>query len=116
MSGVDQLQYLSWFLYLVVFVLVLVRTIRRPTPAHIDMTLFFGAAAIVIILTTLESKLHVGLPAWVLADVAPAAVLALGYLLLRLVHDFSNVPAPVMLAVEIGMLGSIIAIVFIPAP
>jgi signal transduction histidine kinase len=116
MSGVDQLQYLSWVLYLVVFVLVLVRTIRRPTPAHIDMTLFFGAAAIVIASTTLESKLHVGLPAWVLDDVVPATGFALGYLLLRLVRDFSEVPGWLMGAVEVGMVGSIAAIVLVPAP
>src|SRR5438552_17201860 len=116
MSGVDQLQYLSWLLYLVVFVLVLARTIRRPTPAHVDLTLFFGAVAIVIITTTLASKLHVTLPPVVVDDILPAALLALGYLLLRLVHDFSEVPPLLIRVVGVGMAASIAAIVFIPAP
>src|SRR5438105_1472348 len=116
MSGIEQLQYLSWLLYLVIFALVLARTIRRPTPAHVDMTLFFGAVAIVIITTTLASKLHVTLPAVVVDAVLPAALLAMGYLLLRLVHDFSEVPPLLIRAVEVGMAASIAAILFIPAP
>ena len=92
-SGLDQLQYLSWLLYLLIFGAVLVRTIRRPTPAHVDMTLFFGAVAIVIVLTTITSKLHLAAdPAWLGNDIVGAAAVSLGYLLLRLVRDFSHVP------------------------
>ena len=115
MSGVEQLQYLSWLLYLVVFVVVLVRTIRRPTAAHVDMSLFFGAIALVVALTGLRQSLHVALPLW-LTDLAIAAVLALGYLLLRLVRDFSDVPMLVMRAVEIGMVLSIIGVIAAPSP
>ena len=56
MSGLDQLQYLSWLLYLFVFVAVLVRTIRRPSPAHVDMTLFFGGVAVLIVFTILLTR------------------------------------------------------------
>src|SRR5207248_9218010 len=97
---------LSWLLYLVVFVLVLARTIRRPTPAHIDMTLFFGVVAIVIVSTTLTSKVGLDL-AWVDDVLIPAAAAALGYLLLRLVHAFRRVPSVLMRAVEVGMLATI---------
>jgi len=55
-TGLDQLQYLSWLLYLFVFVAVLARTIRRPTPAHLDMTLFFGAVAILIVFAILLTR------------------------------------------------------------
>jgi signal transduction histidine kinase len=115
MSGLDQLQYLSWLLYLVVFVLVLLRTIKRPTPAHVDMTLFFGAVATVIVLTTLSSKLHAA-PSSIADDISGVAVLALGYLLLRLVRDFSDVPTLLMRAVEFGMVASIAAVLLVPAP
>ena len=115
MSGLEQLQYLSWLLYIVVFVLVLVRTIRRPTPAHVDMTLFFGVVATVIVSTTLTSKVRLNL-AWVADVVTPSAAIALGYLLLRLVRDFAHVPRLVMLAVEVGMLASIAAVVLTPRP
>jgi signal transduction histidine kinase len=112
-SGLEQLQYLSWLLYVVVFVLVLARTIRRPTPAHVDMTLFFGVVTIVIVSTTLTSKVGLNL-AWVEDVLTPAAAAALGYLLLRLVHDFSHVPTVLMRAVEVGMLATIAAIVLTP--
>ena len=115
MSGLEQLQYLSWLLYLVVFVLVLVRAIHRPTPAHINMTLFFGAVAMVIVSTTLTSKAHLALD-WVGDVVTPAAAVALGYLLLRLVHDFSSVPTLLMRSVEIGMLACIASVVLSPRP
>jgi signal transduction histidine kinase len=116
MSGVDQLQYLSWLLYLVVFVLVFVRARRRPTPAHVDMALFFGAVAITIVVSTLGSRLPVRLPSSIVDDVASAAVLALGYLLLRLVRDFSRVPTLLMRAVELGLVAAILAIIVAPRP
>ena len=115
MSGLEQLQYFSWLLYLVIFVLVVARTVQRPTPAHIDMTLFFGTVAVVIVATTLTSKVHLDL-ALVDQVIVPAAAAALGYLLLRLVHDFANVPRLLMRAVEVGMLASISAIVLMPQP
>ena len=74
MTGLDQLQYLSWLLYLFVFVAVLVRTIRRPTPAHVDMTLFFGAIAILIILSTATAKLHIAPSPWIGAITGAAAL------------------------------------------
>ena len=115
MTGLDQLQYLSWLLYLFVFVAVLVRTIRRPTPAHLDMTLFFGAVAILIVMSTATAKLHVASPPWV-TYLTGAAALSLGYLLLRLVRDFSEVPPLAMRATEIGLLASVVGIIFLPEP
>jgi signal transduction histidine kinase len=114
-SGVDQLQYLSWALFLIVFVAVLVRTVRRPTPAHVDMTLFFGVVALLIVLSGLTTRLHVLSVSW-LSTVSGAAAMSLGYLLLRLVRDFSRVPLLVIRAVEVGLIASIGALVFLPAP
>jgi signal transduction histidine kinase len=114
-TGLDQLQYLSWLLYLFVFVAVLVRTLRRPTPAHVDMTLFFGAVAILIILSTATAKLHIP-PSPLIGDITGAAALALGYLLLRVVRDFSDVPTLAMRATEVGLLASVLGIIFLPPP
>ena len=115
MSGVDQLQYLSWVLYLAIFVLVLVRTLRRPTPAHLDMTLFFGAIAIVVE-TSLTSKLQILNSTWVTEKLAPVVALALGYLLLRLVRDFSDVPRMLIRTVEAGMLMLIVTVALVAPP
>src|SRR5579859_3193983 len=99
MSGLDQLRYLSWLLYLFVFIAVLLRTIRRPTPAHVDMTLFFGAVALLIVATSPVSTLSAQ-TAWLASDVAGAMAMSLGYLLLRLVRDFSDVAPLTMATVE----------------
>jgi signal transduction histidine kinase len=115
MSGADQLQYLSWLLYLVGFALVLRRTLQRPTPAHVDMTLFFGAVC-VIVLVSLFGRTSASVAPWLVGDVAAAALLMLGYLLMRLVGDFSQVPAVLLRGVELGMLVSIAAVVLAPQP
>ena len=92
MTGLDQLQYLSWLLYLFVFVAVLARTIRRPTPAHLDMTLFFGAVAILIVMSTATAKLHVASPPWV-TYLTGAAALSLGYPhAVQIVDDVKKAP------------------------
>jgi signal transduction histidine kinase len=116
MSGLDQLQYLSWLLYVLVFVSVLRRTIGRPTPAHVDMTLFFGAMAVLVVLTGFVARLHLAQPEWLVNDVAGAAAMSMGYLLLRLVQDFTEVPRVVMRATEVGMVASVLAIIFLPTP
>jgi signal transduction histidine kinase len=114
-SGLDQLQYLSWLLYLLIFGAVFVRTLRRPIPAHVDMTLFFGAVAVVIVLTTFTSKLHLASdPPWLGNDLVGVAAVSLGYLLLRLVRDFSQVPLLVMRSVEAGALACVVAILASP--
>jgi signal transduction histidine kinase len=114
-SGLEQLQYLSWLLYLVIFVAVVIRTVQRPTPAHVDMTLFFGAAAMVIVLSGVPSKLQLPPPLWLTAVVS-AALMSLGYLLLRLVRDFSHVPALLLRSVEVGLVASVAAVVLLPPP
>jgi len=114
-SGLDQLQYLSWILFLVIFVVVVRRTIHRATPAHLHMSLFFGAVAVIIVLSTVTAKLHLAPPPWV-SVVAGATAMSLGYLLMRLVRDFSDVPILALRAVEVGLVVSVAAIVFLPQP
>ena len=58
----------------VLFVAVLIRTIRRPTPAHIDMTLFFGAVAVLIVLSSIASRLHLAQPEWLATDISGASL------------------------------------------
>ena len=115
MDGVDQLQYLSWLLYLIGFVIVLRRAVQRPTPAHVDMTLFFGAVSL-IVLMSVSARVAVPVPVWLANDVAAAGLLSLGYLLMRLVGDFSDVPPLLLRTVEVGMLATIVAVVAVPPP
>ena len=115
MSGFDQLQYLSWIVYIVIFVAVLRRTMRRPTPAHVDMTLFFGAAVFLIVINVLSVRLHVVAGIW-LSDVQGGIAIALGYLLLRLVRDFSPVPIILIRVAEAAVLAAVVALAVLPSP
>jgi len=114
-TGQQQLQYVSWALYVLIFLLVLVRAMRRPTPAHLDMVLFFGAATLLIVGGALPAVLGIAPPIW-LNDATGALLMSLAYLQLRLVADFATVPALVMRASEIGLFASIVVIVFVPSP
>lgn len=115
MNSLEQIQLVSWTLYILIFLTVLVRAIRRPTPAHIDIALFFGVIALLIILSALPSMLSIA-PPWWLADITGALLMSMAYLLLRLVRDFSDVPALLMRASEVGLVLSVAAIVILPTP
>jgi signal transduction histidine kinase len=91
-----------------IFISVLLRTVQHPTAAHADMALFFGAITFIIAVTRLTALLHVTLPAWLSALVI-ALVLAMPYLLLRLVDDFTHVRGWVKRAAELGLAAGIVA-------
>src|SRR5437588_666582 len=108
------LQYLAQALYAVVFLVVVVRAARQPLRANVDMALFFGATAVAIAASALLQLLD--------TDVRPLAsgvlgicIMALPYLLLRLVRDFSEVPTLVVRAVELGLLLSAVGLVLVPS-
>jgi signal transduction histidine kinase len=91
-----------------IFISVLLRTMQHPTAAHADMALFFGAITFLIVVTRLTALLHVTLPAW-LSVIVIAIVLAMPYLLMRLVDDFTHVRGWVKRAAELGLAAGIVA-------
>jgi signal transduction histidine kinase len=108
------LQYLTWALYGAVFVLVAARTVRLPTRAHADTTLFFGAVALLILLSA-AGAINPPPPRWL--NIATAALLlALPWLLLRLVADFATVPAWLAAGAPAGWLLAVVAVAALPAP
>src|SRR5205823_8646674 len=107
--------YLSCPHSVVVFLSARVRAERRPTPAHVDMALFFGAAALIIVATTIISTTQLTRPVW-FVDAISVLLVSLPYLLLRLVRDFSHVPTLLLRATELGLVLSVAAIVLLPPP
>ncbi len=108
------LQYLAWALYVAIFVLALARVLRTPTPAHWDIAAFFGTSAAVIVLSTVEGVLGGQAAAW-LSDLTGALIMALPYLLLRLVATFTSVPRWLLPAAAAGLLLSTVALVLGPS-
>jgi len=95
-------------IYVLIFISVALRAITRPTRAHIDMTLFFGALAFVILASRIAALTGTTATPWLIA-VEVAVLLAMPYVLLRLVDDFTQVRIPVKRAAELGLAAGIVA-------
>ncbi|HYK98611.1 MAG TPA: ATP-binding protein [Candidatus Acidoferrales bacterium] len=91
MTALDLINGLTQAIFVLIFLLVFVRTLRHTTPAHIDMSLFFGILAFVVAESRISGFLGVTPPVW-FTDVLVALIVALPYVLLRLVDDFTRVP------------------------
>jgi len=88
-------------------VLTFIRAARHPRPITIQLAALFGFAALNIALTWVFGALHIPPPEGA-AAVAAALVLAIPYLLVRLVHEFAGVPFLVLRATEAALITSIL--------
>ncbi|MDQ2951749.1 MAG: hypothetical protein M3R54_05750, partial [Chloroflexota bacterium] len=107
MNALELVTAIAHAIYVAIFVVVLWRALRHPTPAHTDMALFFGLTAVVILATRIE-VLFGARPAWI-ADVVLIALMAIPYALLRLVNDFASARPRVIRLAEVGLLASALA-------
>jgi len=102
-----------------IFINVAWRAVRQPTRAHTDMTLFFGALAFVILASRIATLSGTTAPPWLIA-VEVGVLMAMPYILLRLVDDFTHVRSLVKRVAELGLAVGIIATVAavpaLPAP
>jgi signal transduction histidine kinase len=95
-------------IYVLIFVSVALRTIRQPTQAHADMTLFFGSTAFIILISRVAAIVGATPPPLVTA-VEIAILMALPYILLRLVDDFTYVRAWIKRVAELGLAAGVVA-------
>jgi signal transduction histidine kinase len=91
-----------------IFISVTLRAIAHPTRAHIDMTLFFGALAFLILVSRTAALTGTTATPWLVA-LEVAVLIAMPYVLLRLVDDFTRVRSPVKRAAELGLAAGIVA-------
>src|SRR5579871_5753131 len=96
------LEYLAWALFVAAFASVLDRLRRLPTRPHADMALFWGAIAWDTTASVALAALGVPAPEW-LTKLDTLLAVALPYLLLRLVADFTDVPRALEHGVELGL-------------
>src|SRR5438067_1696775 len=113
MSALDLITGLSQAIFVLIFVLVAIRALRRATPAHVDMTIFFGILAFVVIESRIASLLGVALPEW-FTDTLIATIVALPYVMLRLVDDFTSVPLLLLRVSEVALIAFAIALYVSP--
>jgi signal transduction histidine kinase len=114
MSAEQLIQYLSWALFLFVCGSVTLQAVRAPRRVTIDIALFFIIPA-VIISFGIEATFGLLSPGPLLNAVNTVLFLAMAYMLLRLVDDFSDVPAWLMHGALIALiLLSVGACIFTP--
>src|SRR4051812_46460132 len=114
MSFDQFVQDLSWGIYVIIFVVVTMKAIRDPLRTNIDIALLFGAATAIVALSAATST-HLIEPGRLTGAITVSLLLAMIYMLLRLVDDFSNVPAWVMRGSEV-LLALFVIVAFAVAP
>lgn len=90
-----------------IFIVAALRAARQPTRAHADITLFFGALTFVILASRIAT-LSGTTPPWLTA-LEVAILMAMPYVLLRLVDDFTHVRSVLKRLAELGLAAGIIA-------
>lgn len=114
MTALQLVAFATQALYVLVALVVLVAAIRRRTRAAIDIALFFGIIALLILASQVQSRFGLGGPGFTATLVA--FLLALPYALLRLVDDYARVPAGVMRFAEVGLVVIAVATFLSEAP
>jgi signal transduction histidine kinase len=107
LSALDLISAATQIIYVLIFVSVALRAVRQPTRAHTDMALFFGATAFIIVVSRLAALVG-ATPPW-LTTLSVVIVMALPYILLRLVDDFTHVRGAIKRAAELGLAAGIVA-------
>ncbi len=102
MSADSLLQVLTQAIFVAVFVAVCARAARHPARANVDTALLFLAFTLIIALQWITGALHVT-PASITGATTGALLMALPYLLLRLVDDFAHVPRALMWLAAVGL-------------
>lgn len=109
------LQQLTWLLYVGIFVAVALRATRVHTRAHVDMMLFFGTIALLLLLSVAPVILPFYSPAW-LARMSGALFMLLPSLLMRLVTDFRRLDRRIVWLTTLCTGLSALALLVLPSP
>ncbi|TME88828.1 MAG: hypothetical protein E6I44_05110 [Chloroflexi bacterium] len=114
MTASQLIQLLSSATFVLVFVAVLVRAIRRPSRESIDIALFFGAPAFSIVAGQVASALGIRSPT--LSLVSAALILAMPLLTLRAIKGFTDLQRLVVPAAAVAWAVSAIGLLIAPTP
>lgn len=115
MSADEFLNYLTQALFLLIALSVTARALARPLRANVDTALFFGLVALAItegwaVMALQLSGSHAA------AAIGGMLIMAMPYLLLRLLADFSEVRPLIMRLAEVGLILSLIGLAVLPSP
>jgi signal transduction histidine kinase len=102
MSAEQLVQLLTQGLFVVIFGIVAVKAVYQPRRTNLDIALLFGACTLIVAETWVVAALGIA-QSHVLTAATGSLLMALPYLLLRLVDDFAGVPPALMRCAEVGL-------------
>jgi hypothetical protein len=114
-SASEFLQHLTQICFVLIALVVVRTAVREPTRARIDIAIFFAVTTFLIVEGWLLGALDYT-PGRLLSAFNSALLMALPYLLIRLVNDFTTVPALLLRGAELGLLLSVIGLFLFPPP
>lgn len=109
-TALELVSLLTQAIFVLIFLLVAWGAIRRRTATGVDIALFFGAISVAIAETRIVTTFRLQ-QIEIISDVVGVLVIAMPYLLLRLVDDFSEVPIVVKRLAEVGLFLAAVAFV-----
>lgn len=102
MSGDQFLAYLTWVVFIALFVLVLRMALRRPLGTNINLALLFAMPTLIIGIGAAVSLGVVG-PSPLLNAINTSLLLTSAYVMLRLADDFTTAPRWLLRAAAVGL-------------
>jgi signal transduction histidine kinase len=111
LTAADFLRYCSWAIFLLIGLWVVAQAIRRPTPVNIDVGLLFGGLATAIAATILV-QLGLLTANRLLTSLTATALIAMPFLLVRLMDDVVGVP-PALMRIFMGAFALYIAVIWL---
>ena len=114
MSAADLLSVATQVLFLFVCAVTVAKAVRHPRRANFDIALLFSLSATIIIESWLDHVAGIR-PGRLEAAFAGSVLMALSFLMLRLVDDFTEVPLWLMRAAALGFAVAIAGLFAVPA-
>jgi signal transduction histidine kinase len=109
-TALELISLLTQAIYIVIFALVVWGVVRRRTRTSLDIALFFGAISVAIVESRIATTLQLQ-QLDIVTDIVALLIIAMPYLLLRLVDDFSHVSFVVKRLAEVGLILSAAAFI-----
>lgn len=113
MTADDLIRAVTWTLFTVIALRSALHAIRRPTRANLEIALFFGLCLFIILVSVLNLTDRPDLNP-VTISVVSTALLALPYVLFRLIDDVIGVPSILAHGVSLGFVLSVVVVWALP--
>lgn len=110
MSAIQFFQWLTQALYVLISLVAASTAVRRPTRVRLDIALFFGVITLIIAQGWVFQAFDIPTNR-VITILTGSLLMALPYMLLRLVNDFTTVPVRILRAAEVGLVLCVVGIV-----